>query len=243
MINDRLPKWPIVTMTMFSLIVIGWLAYLAFFGFGGNAPKTSRGTARSVNTSTPSTSMPTTSVASLLPEAVSEAAPPYVIPTSLAGEVPRSTVPEVSRAQRSRSVVAPVSTTTSSSVMASETPTTEAPTPETVPPDTPEDQTSSAPSTEPESSGWSTDEASWYGPGLYGNSTACGQRYTDQLPGVAHRTLPCGTLITFRHGGNEVTVPVIDRGPYVRGRIWDLSARTCRDLGHCYTGPVDWRRA
>ncbi|MGH2950388.1 MAG: septal ring lytic transglycosylase RlpA family protein, partial [Solirubrobacteraceae bacterium] len=37
--------------------------------------------------------------------------------------------------------------------------------------------------------------ASWYGPGFYGNRTACGQLYTPEIVGVAHRTLPCGTLI------------------------------------------------
>jgi len=38
----------------------------------------------------------------------------------------------------------------------------------------------------------------WYGPGFYGNRTACGQRYTRHIVGVAHRTLPCGTLVQFR---------------------------------------------
>ena len=42
---------------------------------------------------------------------------------------------------------------------------------------------------------------SWYGPGLYGNGTACGQKLTKDLVGVAHRTLPCGTLVTFRYKG------------------------------------------
>ena len=52
---------------------------------------------------------------------------------------------------------------------------------------------------------------SWYGPGLYGNGTACGQKLTKVLVGVAHRTLPCGTLVTFRYKGVTLTVPVIDR--------------------------------
>jgi rare lipoprotein A (peptidoglycan hydrolase) len=59
--------------------------------------------------------------------------------------------------------------------------------------------------------------------------------------GVAHRTLPCGTLVTFRWNGRQVTVPVIDRGPYVAGRQWDLSRALCAYLDHCWTGPIEWR--
>ena len=77
--------------------------------------------------------------------------------------------------------------------------------------------------------------ASWYGPGFYGNRTACGQTYTPEIVGVAHRTLPCGTLVTLVYRGRTVTVPVIDRGPYVAGRTLDLSNAThlalaCPDL-------------
>ncbi len=84
---------------------------------------------------------------------------------------------------------------------------------------------------------------SWYGPGFYGKRTACGVAYTTSLMGVAHRTLPCGTLVTFRNpaNGRQVTVPVIDRGPYVAGRQWDMSAGLCTYLGHCYTGSIEWR--
>jgi len=84
---------------------------------------------------------------------------------------------------------------------------------------------------------------SWYGPGFYGSGTACGQVYTRAIMGVAHRTLPCGTLVTFRNPatGRQVTVPVIDRGPYVSGRQWDMSRGLCQYLGHCYTGSIEWR--
>lgn len=91
---------------------------------------------------------------------------------------------------------------------------------------------------------WTHDpEASWYGPGFYGNRTACGLAYTKTILGVAHRSLPCGTLVEFRNPKNGRTeiVPVIDRGPYVSGRIWDLSGGLCVALDHCYTGPIDWR--
>lgn len=73
--------------------------------------------------------------------------------------------------------------------------------------------------------------ASWYGPGFYGNRTACGQVYSAQIMGVAHKTLPCGTLLVLSYGGRSVTVPVIDRGPYIAGRTLDLSNATRATLG------------
>jgi hypothetical protein len=82
---------------------------------------------------------------------------------------------------------------------------------------------------------------SWYGPRLYGNGTACGQTLTRALVGVAHRTLPCGTLVTFHYNGTTLTVPVVDRGPHVSGRTWDLTYGACSKLGHCFTGSIDWR--
>ena len=73
--------------------------------------------------------------------------------------------------------------------------------------------------------------ASWYGPGLYGNTTACGQVYTPEILGVAHRTLPCGTRLTLTYGGRAVMVAVIDRGPYIADRTIDLSNATKLALG------------
>ena len=73
--------------------------------------------------------------------------------------------------------------------------------------------------------------ASWYGPGFYGNRTACGQTYAPDMLGVAHRTLPCGTLVVLTYGSRTITVPVIDRGPYVAGRALDLSNATRAALG------------
>ena len=78
-------------------------------------------------------------------------------------------------------------------------------------------------------------KATWYGPGLYGNRMACGGRLRRSTLGVAHRTLPCGTQVTFYHGGRFVTVPVIDRGPFRRGVEWDLTAATARALGMAAT--------
>lgn len=89
---------------------------------------------------------------------------------------------------------------------------------------------------------WRRDpEISWYGPGFYGRRTACGQALTKSLLGVAHRSLPCGTLVTFRHAGRTLTVPVVDRGPYVRDRIFDLTGGACTALRHCFTGPIEYR--
>jgi len=88
-------------------------------------------------------------------------------------------------------------------------------------------------------------ELSWYGPNFYGQHTACGQILTTSLLGVANRTLPCGTLISFKNpvNGRVITVPVVDRGPYVSGRQWDLTYATCAALGHCWTGSMYWQYA
>jgi hypothetical protein len=92
--------------------------------------------------------------------------------------------------------------------------------------------------------GWRYDpELSFYGPGFYGHRTACGYALTTSLLGVANRTLPCGTRITFRNpaNGRTITVPVVDRGPYASGRQWDLTGGLCIALDHCYTGPIYWK--
>lgn len=78
--------------------------------------------------------------------------------------------------------------------------------------------------------------ASWYGPGLYGRSTACGQTLRATTIGVAHRNLPCGTMVKFVYHGRAVIAPVIDRGPYVKGRAWDLTAAASDALGFSAAG-------
>lgn len=77
--------------------------------------------------------------------------------------------------------------------------------------------------------------ASWYGGG---GSLACGGYLTSSTMGVANKTLPCGTLVTLRYGGRSVRVPVIDRGPYVAGRDFDLTEATKRALGFEGVGQV-----
>jgi rare lipoprotein A (peptidoglycan hydrolase) len=92
---------------------------------------------------------------------------------------------------------------------------------------------------------WRQAGASFYGPGFYGKRTACGLALTTTLVGVAHRTLACGTRITFKNpaNGRVLTVPVVDRGPYVAGRLWDLTGAACTKLDHCYTGRLYWKYA
>jgi rare lipoprotein A len=73
--------------------------------------------------------------------------------------------------------------------------------------------------------------ATWYGPGLYGKRTACGERLARGTVGVAHRSLPCGTPVTFYRAGRFVTLRVIDRGPFRKGVSWDLTQAAARQLG------------
>ncbi|MBA2505006.1 MAG: hypothetical protein H0V29_03570 [Thermoleophilaceae bacterium] len=74
-------------------------------------------------------------------------------------------------------------------------------------------------------------KATWYGPGFYGNRTACGERLTRSTQGIAHRTLPCGTQVAISYKGRSVTVPVIDRGPFANGADVDLAGATAKRLG------------
>ena len=72
--------------------------------------------------------------------------------------------------------------------------------------------------------------ATWYGPGFFGNRTACGRRYSRDLLGVAHRTLPCGTMVSALYKGRSVRLPVVDRGPYGSSN-WDLTEEAAQRLG------------
>ena len=80
--------------------------------------------------------------------------------------------------------------------------------------------------------------ASWYGPGLYGNALGCGGRLSPGTIGVAHKSLPCGTKLTLRKGSRIVQARVIDRGPYVGSREFDLTQATKQRLGFGSTGTV-----
>ena len=84
-------------------------------------------------------------------------------------------------------------------------------------------------------------KATWFGPGFYGKRTACGQILTREVVGVAHRTLPCGTLVRLSYRGRTLVAPVIDRGPYARGVTWDLTAGAARALDLAGTARVSAR--
>ncbi len=73
--------------------------------------------------------------------------------------------------------------------------------------------------------------ATWFGPGFYGHATACGQKMSPTIVGVASRTLPCGTLVQIGYRGRQLTVPVLDRGPYGHNHAtWDLTRGAARAL-------------
>lgn len=97
-----------------------------------------------------------------------------------------------------------------------------------------------APAT-PEGDGWSTCRASWYGEECFGNSTADGTYYDEDAWGVAHRSLPMGTLVEITYDGVTVTAPVFDRGPFVAGRTFDLSAAVARSLGFSGVQTISYR--
>ena len=73
--------------------------------------------------------------------------------------------------------------------------------------------------------------ASWYGLISTNATTACGVPLEPSTLGVAHRTLPCGTSVAFYYKGRTIAVPVIDRGPFVKGRTWDLTQAAYTALG------------
>jgi rare lipoprotein A (peptidoglycan hydrolase) len=85
---------------------------------------------------------------------------------------------------------------------------------------------------------WGVRTASFYGPGLYGNQTACGRTLRHRTRGVAHRTLPCGAHVPVYRNGRIAIFPVIDRGPYTSGVQLDLTQAAARMLGLSTTSAV-----
>jgi rare lipoprotein A len=85
--------------------------------------------------------------------------------------------------------------------------------------------------------------ASWYGPGFYGRRTASGTVHTGTALTAAHRSLPFGTLVQVTNlaNGRRVVVMIDDRGPFIRGRIIDLSLAAARRLGMVRDGVVPVR--
>jgi rare lipoprotein A (peptidoglycan hydrolase) len=84
--------------------------------------------------------------------------------------------------------------------------------------------------------------ASWYGPGFHGKKTASGEIYDQNKLTAAHKTLPLGSKarVTNLDNGSAVEVEINDRGPFVDGRIIDLSRAAAGALGlvEAGTAPV-----
>jgi rare lipoprotein A len=80
--------------------------------------------------------------------------------------------------------------------------------------------------------------ATWYGPGFFGNTTACGAVLAEDTVGVAHRELPCGTQVQIAYRGRAIVVPVIDRGPFANGADWDLTQAAAQQLGMTQTSRI-----
>jgi rare lipoprotein A len=79
-------------------------------------------------------------------------------------------------------------------------------------------------------------KATWYGPGFWGNDTACGLTLEKTTIGTAHKKLPCGTQVTFTYEGRSVAATVIDRGPYTKGYAWDLTKKAAKKIGFLEVG-------
>ena len=88
---------------------------------------------------------------------------------------------------------------------------------------------------------WFDARVGTYGPGLYGQSTACGQRLTPTLEGVAHGVLPCGARIVVAFGGREVETRVVDRGPRGTDQEFTLTEALAGKLGMSGIQAIRWR--
>jgi rare lipoprotein A len=82
-----------------------------------------------------------------------------------------------------------------------------------------------------------TGVASMYG-NESGSKTASGQRFNENAMTCAHRSLPFGTKLRVTHGSRSVVVTVNDRGPFIRGRVLDLSTGAARAIGLSGLGQV-----
>lgn len=90
-------------------------------------------------------------------------------------------------------------------------------------------------------SGWRSARASWYGPGLYGNGMAGGGKLKRDSMVVAHRSLPFGTKIRVKYRGRTVTAVVRDRGPFIKGRTFDLGPGTAKALKFDGVGTIKYK--
>jgi rare lipoprotein A len=90
---------------------------------------------------------------------------------------------------------------------------------------------------------WYRALAAPYVPAASRKRTACGQRASRDVLGVAHPVLPCGVKIYISYGGNRVLTQVIDRGPYVPGRDFDVTKALADKIDLHGTQPIRWTYA
>lgn len=89
-----------------------------------------------------------------------------------------------------------------------------------------------------------TGHASWYGPGFDGRKTASGERFSRHALTAAHKSLPLHSYVrvTNLENNESVVVKINDRGPFVRGRLIDLSQAAAQAIGLRGTGKVEITR-
>jgi rare lipoprotein A (peptidoglycan hydrolase) len=92
-------------------------------------------------------------------------------------------------------------------------------------------------------SGYYTARVAPYGPTRSHRRTACGDAFTASTQGLAHPVLPCGVKIYIRYHGREVLTQIIDRGPNVPGREFDISKALANRIGLHGTQTIQWRYA
>lgn len=87
--------------------------------------------------------------------------------------------------------------------------------------------------------------ASWYGPGFHGRTTASGEKFDTNDMTAAHKTLPFGTNVVVENldNGKSVTLRINDRGPFIKGRIIDVSYAAAEYLGIIKRGTARVRLA
>ena len=91
--------------------------------------------------------------------------------------------------------------------------------------------------------GYYSGRAAPYSPSADHSRTACGQPFTDRTQGVAHPVLPCGVRVYIRFHGKEVLTQVIDRGPTVPGRDFDITKALANRLDLHGPQTIQWRFA
>jgi rare lipoprotein A (peptidoglycan hydrolase) len=89
--------------------------------------------------------------------------------------------------------------------------------------------------------GWRSAKVSWYGPGFYGHGMAGGGTLTKGSLVLAHKTLPFGTMVEVSYKGKTVVAPVMDRGPFVAGREFDLGPAVANALNMFSVATVTYR--